>query len=204
MARLLKKSAPSVTPGDVVKVRMPQVDVDSFSETLTPEQRDELFKTPDSATKPDISNLPNAIDVFGQPAFTVGDKIVIERYAHILPGQPYLDTKSYKVLEVDDVTGDMRLYDETLSQFAMENWKIGTKRGNVYKLAMGNVISRKQRGRPRKNPIEAPKPLVVGPDGKPIKKKRGRPPGTKNRPTEVIAAIKEARRLEKAQKKAKK
>jgi hypothetical protein len=42
----------------------------------------------------------------------------------------------------------------------------------------------------------------LGPDGQPIKKKRGRPAGTKNRPREVVAAERKAKAQMKSKKKA--
>jgi hypothetical protein len=146
---------------------------------------------PKPVNKPDISRLPNAI-VDGKPIFVAGDKIVIERYAGCLIGNPYLDTRTYRVQKVELETGKIWLWDETFQQHAMDNWKRGSEIGQVYKLANGlrAAVGQKKRGRPRKNPIEVPKPVELGSDGKPIKKKRGRPAGSKNRPKEEIKAEK--------------
>ena len=144
-----------------------------------------------AVSKPDISRLPNAIEG-GIPQFGPGDKIVIERYSSFLRGRPYLDTKTYTVLEVDAFTGKIKLYDDQLQQNAIDNWKTGARFGNVYKLANGNVVStKKKRGRPRKAPIGEEQPLV--PPGE--KRGRGRPKGVKNRPKEEIEAEKAAKKM---------
>lgn len=147
-----------------------------------------------TASKPDISALPDAMSADG-PLFVRGDKIVIERYATVLVGAPYLDTRTYLVESVDVVTGKVNLWDPAMAQFATDNWKHGVKHGYVYKFARAGVAvsSKRKRGRPRKNPaVVAPPPVQLGPDGAPVVKKRGRPAGVKNRPKAVIIAEKKA------------
>jgi hypothetical protein len=194
-----KKKAPVVEPVEdleaeeaevVVPPPEPSVDMDSPSDTISAAQHAALFGPRKAVSKPDISRLPDALDEDGKPLFKPGDKIVIERYAGILIGNPYLDTRTYKVLAIDMERGNIKLYDEFFQQYAGDNWMSGPKHGQVYKFAMGNIVNKKKRGRPRKNPIEAPKPVELGADGKPVKKKRGRPPGSKNRPKEEITAAK--------------
>lgn len=154
--------------------------------------------------KPDISRLPSAIDEDGRPLFKAGDKIVIERYSGILQGNPYLDTRTFRVKSVDMETGLVALYDEVLVQNAYDNWKTGVETGQVYKFATGTpVSSKKKRGRPRKDVIGAEaKPVELGPDGKPIKRRRGRPPGAKNRSKDEIRAEKMERSAARAARKA--
>jgi hypothetical protein len=179
----------------------------SFSADVIPEEaRASLLGAPTKpVNKPEIGHLPDAI-VDGFPVFDVGDKIVIERRAIVLRGAPYLDTKTYKVLKVDLSNGVINLYDEELNQFAMDNWKTGLVHGHVYKFARGGSVSTKRkRGRPRKNPVEAAAPVAaapLGPDGQPVKKRRGRPAGVKNRPKDVVAAEKAAKVQVRAAKKA--
>lgn len=164
------------------------VDGNATSDTIT-----RALGTSKVVSKPDISRLPDAI-AGGIPQFGPGDKIVIERYSAFLRGKPYLDTKTFTVVDIDAFTGKMKLYDDVLQQNAIDNWKVGTVHGNVYKLAMGNSVStKKKRGRPRKSPIGEEKPLV--PPGE--KRGRGRPKGVKNRPKEEIAAAKAAKKLAK-------
>lgn len=171
-----------------------EVDMDSASDVLSDAVKAKLFGVAVATNRPDISSLPDAFD-HGRPVFQVGDKVVIERYATMLDTHPYLDTKTYKVVAIDTDTGNMRLWDDQLGQFASDNFKTGTAAGTrTYKIAMGvNVSTKKKRGRPRKNPVvalEEAKPAAPA-----EKKKRGRPPGSKNRDKDTI-------RAEKAEKKA--
>ena len=178
----------------------PEIDMDSHSESVSASQMERLMGKPAAVNKPDISRLPDALER-GKPVFKAGDKIVIERYASVLEGRPYLDTRTYRVLELDEGTGTMKLYDESLCQFARDNFRHGTAHGYVYKLAMGVVVAtKKKRGRPRKAPVEAP--TVAAPPEK--KRGRGRPPGSKNRPKEEIKEEKAAKRKAAAVKAAKK
>lgn len=155
-----------------------------------------------SAAKPLIDHLEDAVtkDEFGNLVLNakVGDKIVIERVAHILVHKPWLDTKTYVIQGVDGVTGNLQLMDHDLGQTALSNYITGLQHGYRFKLpnAKGISIGKRKRGRPRKNPTGAPepsKPVQLGPDGKPISRKRGRPAGTKNRSKEVIKAEKKAK-----------
>ena len=170
------------------------VDVESFSDTVSPDALEAITRK--GGNKPDISRLPDAI-VGGAAQFGPGDKIVIERYSSFLKGKPYLDTKTYRVVRLDEFTGRIHLFDEQLDQNAIVNWKESLKFGTVFKLATGkvNISTKKKRGRPRKNPIETEE---VKPAGE--KKGRGRPKGAKNRPKEEIKAEKEAKKAERARK----
>jgi len=157
--------------------------------------------------KPDISRLPDAISSDGVPLFRPGEKIIIERRATVLEGNPYLDTRTYMVMGINTENGNLNLFDESLCQSAMSNWKSGLRHGFVFKLARGNeVATKRKRGRPRKNPIEdltEVKAAPVGEDGKPVKKKRGRPPGAKNRDRDTIRAEKKAKMAQREERKAK-
>ena len=142
--------------------------------------------------KPDISHLEDAIAMVGEAPvclFNVGDMIVIERHATMLPKAPWLDTQAYKVQDIDDDTGVLKLWNPDMLQFAYGNFITGPKRGDVYKLANeagGMGVGRKKRGRPKKagsNPAAKPSPTGE-------KKGRGRPKGAKNRPKDVIKAEK--------------
>lgn len=155
-----------------------------------------------TAAKPLIDHLPDAVtkDDFGNLVLNAktGDKIVIERVATVLSHRPWLDTKTYVIESVDSVTGHMTLMDPDLNQCAMSNYISGLKAGYRFKLpsAKGISIGKRKRGRPRKNPTDAPeppKPVQLGPDGKPVTKKRGRPAGSKNRSKDVIRAEKRAK-----------
>lgn len=199
-----KKTAeplPIEAPAPVVVVTAAEPDLDTHSERITKEMTERLFAPSKTVNRPDISRLPDAF-ADGLPLFRCGDKIVIERYAGFLPGSPYLDTKTYRVMSIDGVTGRLDLYDDSFLQFAIDNWKTGMRNGQVYKLAAGNTVTTKRkRGRPRKNPVEA---VAAAPKGEPEKKKRGRPKGSKNRPKEEIRAERVAKAASRAAKRVKK
>lgn len=155
------------------------------------------------ASKPILDVLEDAVEVDdnGVPVFTVapGDKVVIERYATILRGSPWLDTKVYTVESIDGVTGTLHLWDDDGKCYAMSNYITGTAAGFKFKVppAKGNMpTSQRRRGRPRKvipAGQEKPSEPSLDAEGKPIKKKRGRPPGVKNRPKDVIVAERRAK-----------
>lgn len=145
-----------------------------------------------NARKPNISHLKPAlvmVDGAPIPLFNIGDKIVIERYASVLAARPWLDTLTYVVESIDDETGVVGLWNEDLKQHALGNYITGPKKGDVYCLAIAKeTIGKKKRGRPRVRPLPAegePKPVRKG--------KRGRPPGSKNRSKDVIAAERAAK-----------
>lgn len=145
-----------------------------------------------NARKPNISHLKPAlvvVDGAPLPLFNIGDKIVIERYASVLAARPWLDTLTYTVESIDDETGVVGLWNEDLKQHALGNYITGPKKGDVYCLAIAKeTIGKKKRGRPRVRPLPPegePKPVRKG--------KRGRPPGSKNRPKDVIAAERAAK-----------
>lgn len=151
--------------------------------------------------KPMIDHLPDAVEKDEMGMLTLlavpGEKIIIERLATILKGKPWLDTKTYTIETIDAATGDLSLWDDDLGRSAMSNFIQGTKLGYRFKLPAGRVgIGHRKRGRPRKNPTGVPeeaKPVQLDANGQPIKKKRGRPPGSKNRDRDVIVAEKKAK-----------
>ena len=157
--------------------------------------------------KPDISRLPNAIGPDGKPLFRIGEKIIIERRSTVLAGNPYLDTRTYMVVNINNDNGTLDLFDEDLAQSALSNYITGLQKGYVFKLARGNqVATKRKRGRPRKNPIvdeTIPKPVPLDENGQPIKKRRGRPPGSKNRDKDTIKAEKKAKMSQRNLRKAK-
>lgn len=176
------------------------IDLDSYSDNLSSAQIDRLAKKREPS-KPDISGLPNAIGADGMPIFVSGDKIIIERYASFLKGNPYLDTRTYRVEKVDLDTGKVDLWDENLQQYANDNWRHGIKIGQVYKLSLGRLVSsKKTRGRPRKQVEENKQVATVTETTTTVKKGRGRPKGSKNRSKDIIKAEKTAKRTTQARK----
>lgn len=148
------------------------------------------------ANKPMIDHLPDAVrkDELGRYVMDArpGDKIVMERWATILAGKPWLDTKTYTIVSIDEASGDLKLWDDDLCRAALTNYVSGMKAGYRFKLPnkRNMEIGKKRRGRPRKNPVAAGEPKAAPVDGV---KRRGRPAGTKNRPRDVIAAEKKAK-----------
>lgn len=168
-------------------------------ETITPETIEELadVEARDAArmaNRPMIDHLPDAIerDEFGRLVLRAqpGEKIIIERWASCLKTRPWLDTKTYTILTIDEATGVVRLWDDDLQRTAMSDYVKGTKVGYRFKLPTrkGMNIGKKRRGRPKKNPTDAPVEKVES-----APKKRGRPAGAKSRSKEVIAAEKKAK-----------
>lgn len=167
------------------------------------------------AQKPIIDHLEDAIELDdeGVPVFTIppGEKVIIERVRTILPGNAWLDTKMYTVETIDGVTGNLMLWDDEGKCHAMSNYLTAPRRGYKFKVppAKGGLqIQGRKRGRPRKLvPIGQEKPaelVQLDENGQPIKKKRGRPAGSKNRPRDVVQAEKRAKAKLKSEKKRKK
>lgn len=165
---------------------MDEIIVNDEVDEITRAAREESSK---AANKPMIDHLPDAIgkDELGFPMLLAapGEKIVIERVASVLSHRPWLDTRTYTVKSIDAATGRLDLWDESFHRDATTNFIEGPKVGYRFKLAAikGLSIGQRRRGRPKKNPTGAPqeaKPVQLGPDGKPIAKRRGRPPGSKN------------------------
>lgn len=164
--------------------------------------RAELEAQKKAASRPMIDHLPDAVtkDEHGLPLLLAkpGEKIIVERYATVLKGKPWLDTKTYVIESIDVVSGRLGLWDDDLQRSAGTNFIEGLKVGYRFKLPTHKnmQIGKRKRGRPKKNPTDAPtnvKPVVLGPDGNPMPKRRGRPAGSKNRPREVIIAEKRAK-----------
>jgi hypothetical protein len=142
------------------------------------------------ARRPSIEHLENGTvtleDGLILPLFAAGDRIVVERFLSWSLNY-WLDTKIYRVREIDDDTGVVKCIDEEHGTLA----NIGFKHpGQNVKLVPG-------RGDPF-NPAKARKELAAkqkaqfNKENGIVEKKRGRgrPAGSKNRPKEVIRAEK--------------
>lgn len=157
------------------------------------------------ANRPMIDHLPDAVekDELGRLVLSAkpGEKLIVERWATLLKGRPWLDTKTYTIISIDEASGKVQLWDDDLQRNAFTNYITGTTAGFRFKLQTrkGMQIGKKKRGRPRKNPTDAP---VVTPPQDAGPKRRGRPAGSKNRDREIIAAEKSAK-LEKKRSKRK-
>lgn len=124
--------------------------------------------------KPSIDHLVDAVATLedGSLIFIpdVRERVIIERTASMLSNRPWLDTRIYTVLQIDDETGNLKLWDDEFRQFAYSNFITGT-RDHGYRFRLlppkGNPF-RKQR-RSRRGSRVTEEPLVKEP------KKRGRP-----------------------------
>lgn len=167
----------------------------SLSEALAPRvKRDQ----------PNISHLEDAVkfDDAGRPYLDlkVGDTLVIERHTPFLPGKPWLDTKPYYVNDVDQATGNLKLFVEDLQQHAKDNFVMGLKAGNLYKKV---PLFGRWDSPPKSKPVVlVPAKPQLTEYGEPVKKGRGRPKGVKNRSKEEIKAAKAAEAEVKAIRKA--
>lgn len=171
---------------------------DSISAAMANEEKERARL----ANKPIIDHLDDAFEGTGKDrTFVVprGEKVIVERVATVLSGTPWLDTKVYTVISIDGVTGNVTLRDEEAEHNTLVNYLVGPERGYKFKIPPGRkaISLARKRGRPKKNKVvgapESSKPIVVGPDGQPIKKRRGRPAGSKNRTRDVIMAEKAAK-----------
>jgi len=161
------------------------------------------------ANRPVIDDLPDAVtrDPMGRLVLLArpGDKLVVERFATVLPGKPWLDTKTYTVHSIDEATGRVHLWDDELQRVALTDYIGGTKVGYRFKLPIKGrpvVASKKKRGRPRKvQPITTP--TSTSPAATETPKRRGRPKGSKNRSKEEIRSEKTLKAAKKRARKTK-
>ncbi|NDC75781.1 hypothetical protein EBZ70_10985 [bacterium] len=154
------------------------------------------------ASRPNIDHLPDAIakDEMGvwQLLARPGEKVIIERFSSILDGSPWMDTKTFVVDSIDGATGNIYLHDIELCRQSMTNIPTALKYGHRFKLPtarMPDLTSKRKRGRPKKVVTLADPPPAAATSGEPTApKKRGRPKGSKNRPSDVVAAERAAKK----------
>jgi len=141
-------------------------DIDSFLELSEKDQKR-------IESKPNIDDLEDAVieNPNGSYHFvpSVGTQVVIDRTSVMLPGNPWLDTRIYKVIDVNQTTGDLKLYNEDLRQYALSNFIVGKKNGFSFKIPAKKGIAgvKKRRGKrgvaPKKAQDKKPKePKVPG------------------------------------------
>jgi hypothetical protein len=150
------------------------------------------------ATRPNIDDMVDAVakDDLGRPILLAkpGEKLIVERFATILRGRPWLDTKTYTIQSIDEATGKVHLWDDELQRTALTDYIGGTAAGYRFKLPIkGRAISSaRKRGRPKKVVPVTQQPVVQPQEQGEVKRGRGRPKGVKNRDKETIAAEKKA------------
>jgi hypothetical protein len=177
-------------------------------DNLSPDQYEAQLSAQEQArlaARPNIDHLPDAVvkDEMGMWLLLAkpGEKIIIERFSSIFPGRPWMDTKVYTVHSVETVSGNVYLHDDDLQRITTTNIEQALKYGHRFKLptVKVNLTTKRKRGRPRKNAIApTPSKAAVAPtDEAPVKRGRGRPKGSKNRPKDVVAAEKAAKKATK-------
>ena len=125
--------------------------IDNTLEALELDKRlnDVQKKQPHSDKKPDISKYEDAVAELPNGSFVamfdIGDQIIIERYATCISTCPWLDTRTYTVLDINDDNGDIHLWhDESRLRF-MGNYITGPTGGDVYKRALVKPKSARRR-----------------------------------------------------------
>lgn len=177
--------------------------------SLTPEQKEQkrvAGKQDISHLEPGVQREPRGMSDYDlpRPLFEVGSRVVGERYSSSLAGNPWLDTRVYVVKKIDDVTGDVTCLDEELRHSAFLNYKrpdhcvikLAPKRGNPFRKPSAfekKVAAEVAKENDDSGHTSAPKNSA--PSGQPTlaKRGRGRPPGSKNRPKDVVRAEKKAK-----------
>lgn len=116
-----------------------------------------------------------------------GERVLIERYASCLKGNPWHDTREFIVVKINDETGDVLLWDPENTQQASTNYMTAPGLGHRFKIPGRLAVQTSNRKRRRSKIERLIEREQGGKDKKPVEK-RGRKAGTKNRPREVVAA----------------
>ena len=152
-----------------------------------------LILSPAPKDKPTIDQLADAFEyVDGKLSFKVpvGQKVVIERTTDLGDGKRvWLDTETYRVESIDQVTGELKLINVAVRAAARSNFITGLERGYSFKIpGVDGNVGKRRRGRPKKvRGLEEFEPRTTQ-DTKNAgaKKTRGRPKGSKNRDKATI------------------
>jgi hypothetical protein len=161
------------------------------------------------AKKPNLDHLEPATVTDPEsgvvlPLFEVGSRIIVERHTDLLSGRPWLDTRPYEVLAIDDELMQIHAFDEELRHHAFLGYSTDLyrvffhpKKGTWQPTATNVAIAAKA----RKQKAEG---VVTNNTSDPsAPKKRGRPKGSKNRSTADVAADKKKLREERSARQAK-
>jgi hypothetical protein len=199
---MAKEKAPAIEiDGSVVDVTENISDAELiFSSSLNQTAQEERRL----AKRPDISHLRDATikdpeTGIVRPLFGTGDRIVADRCTTHLRGAPWLDTRVYIVMSIDDVKGIIHCIDEEAQHHAFiglrdqfTKLKLAPKHGNPFNAAEVKKLEKKQLQMKKNNSSVATISLDEN-----VPRRKGRPKGTKNRPRAVILAEKQAKKLEK-------
>jgi len=166
----------------------------------------------ESSKKPTIDGLLDAFSIIDDVIVfnpEVETKIVVEMNNIHVKSNCWLFTRVYTVKEIDQETGNLKLWDDGRIQWAGANFKYAANFPNVIKIKVmpKNRTSIPEGGFPvksnqHKEHVKEELPKVKSTSGK-----RGRPAGSKNRPKDVVKAEKNERikqRVKKAEMRAKK
>lgn len=156
---------------------------------------DPAAEIPRDRGMPNIDHLPLGLSGMGRPLFFPGDRIVAQRRASLLEGNPWLDTRVYIVKAIDTVSGLVYCTDEEVNCSATICYNSPTTEIRLAP-AKGDPFKAPKKAKNIPVPQEGVTPSQDG------KKKRGRPKGSKNRPKAVVAAERRAKKQAKAERKA--
>jgi hypothetical protein len=113
-----------------------------------------------SETSPYLDHLEDAVTIKdGVPHFIPirGQKVIIERFASVLTTRPWLDTRTYTVIAVDEANGNLKLLDD-VGQQCSSNYKSGIEYGYRFKLPEGSApLPRKNKAAPKVSAAEKAK-----------------------------------------------
>lgn len=156
--------APEIEESDEVEITTPAEVEDDEHQVLHQQAREQKRLS----NKPYIDHLEDAITIEnGVPFFNrkPGDTVIIERFASVLASKPWLDTRAYKVINIDAATGDLKLQDADCGQQSSSNYLTGPKLGYRFKIPekKGAALPRKNKAAPKvsvaeKEKVKAEKP----------------------------------------------
>ena len=113
--------------------------------------------------KPYIDHLEDAI-IDGEFMLQPGKSVIIERYASILSNRPWLDTRSYLIVSINAVTGELRLKDD-VGQTCVSNYITGPQLGYRFKVPEGErALPRRNKAAPKVSKAEKARVKAEKPD----------------------------------------
>lgn len=154
---------PSAEPVEVTENEEVETDATVLRNVLHRQERE----TKRLANKPYIDHLEDAIiDIDGVPSFMVAThkKVIIERYASVLASRPWLDTRSYIIVAINQVTGDLKLLDD-MGQQCSSNYITGPTYGYRFKIPEGEKpLPRRNKAAPKVSQAEKAKVKAEKPE----------------------------------------
>lgn len=108
-------------------------DLDNEDE-LQKEIMRELKKKQQVVEPPSLRDLQDAVDDFGNLLVGKGERILMERSVFLKGKWSWLDTCEYEVLDWDNESGRLKLWNTSQNQFSLTNYKGYKERGIVMKI----------------------------------------------------------------------